>query len=122
MTESRDQDAVFFRCEHHFAQLAAKARALADRRDVLKVWCCASATGEDAYSAAITLREAGCAGEVLATDARAEAVAAGRRGIYALSAVAHLGEERMRRHFFVRESDAASRVADLLVGPGGERA
>lgn len=101
----------FFRGEHHFSQLAARARILAKGRQGLKVWCCACGTGEDAYSAAMTLREAGCGGEVVATDASAAAVAVGQRGIYALPAVERLGEERMQRHFFVRGAEAASPVA-----------
>jgi chemotaxis methyl-accepting protein methylase len=84
---------------------------MARRRTTLRVWCCACGTGEDAYSAAIALREAGCHGEVLGTDADSEALAAGRRGMYGLATVERLGEERLQRHFFVRGADEASRVA-----------
>jgi chemotaxis protein methyltransferase CheR len=101
----------FFRAEHHFHQLAVRARTLAARRTMLRVWCCACGTGEDAYSAAMALREAGCHGEVLATDADSEALAAGRRGMYSLASLGRLGEERLQRHFFVRGADDASRVA-----------
>lgn len=101
----------FFRGAHHFHQLAARARILSQHRPRLKVWCCACRTGEDAYSVAMALREAGCAGEVLATDASADAIAAGQRGIYGLVAVEQLGEARMQRHFFVRGSDVAPRAA-----------
>lgn len=101
----------FFRGAHHFHQLAARARILAGHRQRLEVWCCGCHTGEDAYAAAMTLREAGCGGGVLATDPDTDALAVARRGIYGLAAVERLGAERMRRHFFVRGSDAACRVA-----------
>jgi chemotaxis methyl-accepting protein methylase len=103
--------AVFFRGEHHFQQLAVRARTLAGHRTTLKVWCCTCGTGEDAYSAAMALREAGCQGDVLATDADGEALAVARRGMYGLAAVEGLGEERLQRHFFVRGADDASPVA-----------
>lgn len=101
----------FFRGEHDFAQLAERARALGACGAKVSVWCVNCATGEDAYSVAMTLREAQCRGEVLATDADGEALAAGRRGIYGLAAVERLGEARRQQHFFMRGSDAASRVA-----------
>lgn len=84
---------------------------MASRRTTLRVWCCACGTGEEAYSAAMALRESGFHGEVLATDADSEALAVGRRGIYSLTSVERLGQERLQRHFFVRGADDASRVA-----------
>ena len=103
--------AEFFRAAHHFTQLAARARALSRHRSAPRVWCCSCGTGEDAYSAAMALREAGCQGEVLATDAASEALAVARRGMYSYASVASLGAERLQKHFFVRGTDDASRVA-----------
>jgi chemotaxis protein methyltransferase CheR len=102
---------AFFRSEHHFQQLAVRARTMAAHRTTLKVWCCACATGEDAYSAAMALHEAGCHGEVLATDSDSEALAVARRGMYGLAAAEPLGEERLQRHFFVRGAADASPMA-----------
>ena len=65
----------------------------------------------------MVLREAGCAGEILATDPDPAALAAARRGIYALAAVEGVGEERLRRHFFMRgshEVEAAALVRSEL--------
>jgi chemotaxis protein methyltransferase CheR len=93
---------AFFREQHHFAKLAERVRAVPRRGAPVKVWSCACSTGEEPYSAAMVLREAGCAGEILATDVNTEALAAARRAIYALEAVESLGEERLRRHFFMR--------------------
>lgn len=101
----------FFLEEHAFAQLAERVRAAPSRGAPVKVWSCACATGEEPYSAAMALREADCAGEILATDVDAEALAAARRGMYALEAAARLGEERLRRHFFVRGHGAGEAAA-----------
>src|SRR5690554_6015481 len=46
---------AFFREQHHFPILADFAKR---RKKPLSVWCCASSTGEEPYSIAITLREA----------------------------------------------------------------
>jgi chemotaxis protein methyltransferase CheR len=92
----------FFREEHHFARLAERVRALPVRGAPVKAWSCACSTGEEPYSVAMVLREVGRAGEILATDINTEALAAARRGTYALEAAARLGDERLRKHFFVR--------------------
>ncbi|MDH4093288.1 MAG: protein-glutamate O-methyltransferase CheR [Betaproteobacteria bacterium] len=107
----------FFREEHDFAQLTERVRAMPRRATPVKLWSCACSTGEEPYSAAMVLREVGCAGEILATDAEPEALAAARRGIYALEAAEKLGEERLRRHFFMRgerEGGAAALVRTEL--------
>lgn len=101
----------FFGEKHHFAKLAERVRALPGGAAPVMVWSCACSTGEEPYSAAMVLREAGCAGEILATDVDTEALAAARRGMYALQAVEKLGEERLRQHFFVRGEGAGANVA-----------
>lgn len=104
-------DVQFFREAHHYSQLEIRARALSRRRTSLSLWCCGCGTGEDAYAAAMVLREAGSHGEVVATDAEGDALAAARRGMYRLADVRPLGEARLQRHFFVRGSEDADRVA-----------
>lgn len=101
----------FFGEAHHFARLAERVRAMPRRAAPVQVWSCACSTGEEPYSAAMALREAGCAGEILATDVNATTLAAARRGIFALETVARLGQERLRAHFFVRGEDAGATVA-----------
>ncbi len=101
----------FFREPHHYSQLEIRARALARHRTSLSLWCCGCGTGEDAYSAAMVLREAGIHAEILATDAEGDALAAGRRGMYRLADVLPVGDARLQRHFFVRGSEDAERVA-----------
>ena len=68
----------FFREPHHYSQLEIRARALARQRTSLSLWCCGCGTGEDAYSAAMVLREAGIHAEILATDAEGDALATQR--------------------------------------------
>lgn len=88
---------AFFRESHHFDRLAELARAAP--RAVVRVWSCACSTGEEAYSAAMVLREAGREAEILATDVDTAALAAARRGVYRADALERLGAERTRRHF-----------------------
>ena len=104
-------EASFFAVPMHFDRLAIRAHAMASRRVMLRAWCCNGGSGEEAYSIAMLLREAGCLGEVLATDPDPEAVAAGRRGMYPLATLTGLGADRLQRHFFVRGADDQSRVA-----------
>jgi chemotaxis protein methyltransferase CheR len=94
---------AFFREPHHFEMLAVKAKS-AGR---LRVWSSACSTGEEAYSAAIVLREAGCAGEILASDVDTEALATARAGVYRLEALEAAGLEHMRPHFLRGSGDNA---------------
>jgi chemotaxis protein methyltransferase CheR len=48
----------------------------------LRVWCAGCSSGEEAYTLAFLLREAGCPARILATDLSAETVAIARAGIY----------------------------------------
>ena len=85
----------FFREPHHFEMLAAHAR----RGTPLHVWSAACSTGEEAYSAAIALREAACPAKVLASDIDTDALAFARRGVYKLEALERAGLQRMQPHF-----------------------
>jgi chemotaxis protein methyltransferase CheR len=86
---------AFFREPHHFEILAARA----SRTPRLDVWSSACSTGEEAYSAAIALREAGCDGRILATDIDTEALATAQRAVYSLAALERAGLPRRRAHF-----------------------
>ncbi|HYX64148.1 MAG TPA: CheR family methyltransferase [Burkholderiales bacterium] len=86
---------AFFRESHHFDMLVAQAR----RAGPLRVWSSACSTGEEPYSAAIALREAGCAARILATDIDTDALAVARRGVYPLEALERAGRSRMQPHF-----------------------
>ena len=56
---------AFFREQHHFAKLAERVRAVQRRGAPVRVWSCACSTGEEPYSAAMVLREAGSEAELI---------------------------------------------------------
>jgi two-component system CheB/CheR fusion protein len=103
----------FFRDPEAFALLKEKGvkPLLADKAagDQVRVWVVGCASGEEAYSVAIILRE--CLAElhrevktqIFATDIDAEAIALARTGRYPQGIAADLSEERLNR-FFVRDS------------------
>jgi chemotaxis protein methyltransferase CheR len=87
----------FFREAHHFDMLATLARSRPGQK--LRLWSSACSSGEEAYSAAIALAEAGRPGEILASDIDTEALENARRGVYRAAAVEGVGEARLRAHF-----------------------
>jgi chemotaxis protein methyltransferase CheR len=101
----------FFREEHHFPLLAEHAR---QRRDGAQVWCCASSTGEEPYSIAITLCEAyGSLAppvQILATDIDTNVLATAEAGIYPVERVERLSPERLKRFFLKGAGDKAGLV------------
>ena len=87
----------FFREEHHFHALAEVLQANPQRP--LRVWCNAASTGEEPYSIAMTLQEAGSASaRLLATDIDTKVLATAQRGVYAADARG-LAPARLARHF-----------------------
>ena len=112
----------FFRDPEAFAALGAQVLPglLADTggSDPLRVWVAGCATGEEAYSTAILLRE-GLARfgalrpvQVFATDVDDRAIEAARAGLYLSTIAADLSAERLER-YFVKE-DGNYRVAKEL--------
>jgi chemotaxis protein methyltransferase CheR len=91
---------AFFREPHHFDLLATRARARAEKRFApLRVWSSACSTGEEAWSIGMILREAGCPGQVRATDIDTEVLQTAAGGVYRDERVSGLEPERLRRHF-----------------------
>ena len=97
---------AFFREPHHFEMLVARAKAAGK----LRVWSSACSTGEEAYSAAIALREVSRSAEILASDIDTEALAGARDGIYRAELLEAAGIERMRPHFLRGTGDNARLV------------
>jgi chemotaxis methyl-accepting protein methylase len=104
----------FFRDEGPFGTLREEAipRLFENRDgpdDTVRVWVAGCATGEEAYSVAMLLREeadrrgARADIQLFATDLSTEAVATARKGLYPTSIETDLSEERLRA-FFGRES------------------
>ena len=98
----------FFREPHHFDALAARAHIARGRP--MRVWSSACSTGQEAYSAAIMLREARCEAEILATDVDTEALDAARAGVYRLEALEGLARDRLKKNF-LRGTGANARLA-----------
>ncbi|MBU8538062.1 chemotaxis protein CheB [Falsiroseomonas tokyonensis] len=105
----------FFRDPDAYAALAERVipRLFAGRgpEEVVRIWVPGCATGEEAYSLAILLREwmeahpGGARAQIFATDIDEAALAIARRGRYPAPLLAGIAPERLARHFTV---DAAS--------------
>jgi two-component system CheB/CheR fusion protein len=78
--------------------------------DQVRVWVAGCATGEEAYTVAMLLREYAenlmdaPAIQVFATDIDAEAISIAREGFYTEADVADISVERLRR-YFIKEAD-----------------
>ena len=103
---------AFFRDPEAFASLAEKALSpLLENRspaDTVRIWVAACATGEEAYSIAILLREMMDRSEnpprvqIFATDINGRALSVARRGLYPQGVAANLSPERLARFFVKR--------------------
>jgi chemotaxis protein methyltransferase CheR len=93
----------FFREEHHFERLLDQMQASHARP--FRIWCAASATGEEAYSLAMTACEAFGTDtppvSILASDIDTHVLNTARAGIYPVERVEKLSQERLR-NFFLR--------------------
>jgi chemotaxis protein methyltransferase CheR len=97
---------AFFREAHHFDELAnlvERCRQSGSRE--FRVWSCASSTGEEPYSLAMTLIDAYGTFtppvSIMATDIDTNVLAHAERGIYTADRVAKL-TDCQRRRFFLR--------------------
>lgn len=93
---------AFFREPHHFPLLASFLQKLQGKRPI-KIWCCASSTGEEPYSIAMTVLEAlgNNAGNVsiVASDLDTNVLAIAEKGVYGLDRVEKVSPERIKRFF-----------------------
>jgi chemotaxis methyl-accepting protein methylase/signal transduction histidine kinase len=103
----------FFRDPHDFAALTnlIESEFVSARTDksVVRVWIPGCATGEEAYSLAILLRETAercqrhLSFKILATDLDGAAIDAARKGVYPDGIAADLSSKRLKK-FFSREN------------------
>jgi two-component system CheB/CheR fusion protein len=117
----------FFRDPEAFGALEQRViPALLEGRgadDTLRVWVPGCATGEEAYSLAILLREAldarpnGPRAQIFATDIDEAALGVARSGRYPAQMLASLSPERLSRHFVFEGTSyaAAKPVRELCV-------
>jgi len=98
----------FFREPHHFDYLGQEMLPAMVKRNGglrrMRIWCCAASTGEEPYSIAMVLREAGAllAGwdvKLLATDLDSAVLAHGSAGIYANERFENVNRKRVERFF-----------------------
>jgi len=94
----------FFREPHHFPMLIEHLRARPAGTPAV-IWSAACSTGEEPYSIAMAVHEAGeevsRGVRIIASDLDTVALDTARRAIYPLERAATVGEERLRR-FFLR--------------------
>ncbi len=91
---------AFYREQHHFDILGKFARA---RKKPFSVWCCASSTGEEPYTIAMTLRESCLQPDVgvsiLATDIDTRAIERAQEGVYSLERAQPIPESYLKKYF-----------------------
>lgn len=101
----------FFREAHHFPVLADHVHSAV--QPVL-IWCCASSTGEEPYSIAMTLCEAfgtlAPPAHIIASDVDTNVLATAADGIYPMERLEKLSAERARR-FFLRGKGSQAGLA-----------
>lgn len=94
---------TFFRHPRHFELAMQRARQGVDRTGSASVWSAGTATGEEAWSLAMAIRDAfpedPSAVQLLATDIDREALAVAQAAEYGETALATLPAERRERHF-----------------------
>ncbi|MGA2725519.1 MAG: protein-glutamate O-methyltransferase CheR [Bryobacteraceae bacterium] len=94
----------FFRENRHFELLRKIMTEEVRNPQSLRVWCAAAATGEEAYSLAMTILDslpflAPAAINILATDVSARSLAVAKAGVYPASAVAALPPHLIQRYW-----------------------
>ena len=104
----RDSEAWRFLEQSVLPQLIEQA----DPNQTLRIWITACATGEEAYSMAILLRElldqrqSPLKAKIFATDIDQIALNNASLGVYPASIVSDLGEERLNRFFILQDDDS----------------
>lgn len=94
----------FFRERHHFDYLVQHVfPAFRDR--AIRIWSAGCSTGEEAYSLAMTARDAHVGVEILATDIDTKVLATARAGIYRGERIGEISPDVLERHFLRGEGD-----------------
>lgn len=112
----------FFREPKHFEHLAGwLAQWRQEGRTRFRFWCAAAASGEEACSVAMVVREnlpADCDVRILATDLSTRALAEAREGVYAASDMKTVPEAFVRRYFVCEQNESGRRyrVSPALAG------
>ena len=109
----------FFREPHHFRTLAERLEQMPAGRPAA-IWTCASSSGEEPYSIALTavsaLKEGASPPRILATDIDTNVLEKARQGIYPVDQLGKIPPDQLK-HFFHRGSggnEGLARVRDEL--------
>lgn len=93
---------AFFRETHHFEILREMLQSR-PATQTWSIWSCATASGEEAYSIAITaaasLPSPQESVRIVASDINTQTLARASQGIYPLNKVAHLGDDILKNYF-----------------------
>lgn len=112
---------AFFREQHHFPILAEHLAARRGKRDFV-LWCCASSTGEEPYSIAMTVAElfgsTNAPVKILATDLDTGVLRQAQGGVYPKDRVDKIPPALIARYFV---SDPALPLGSLRVRPELQR-
>ncbi|HJX17666.1 MAG TPA: protein-glutamate O-methyltransferase [Acidiferrobacterales bacterium] len=107
----------FFREAHHFQFLAEQVfpRLRQGKARRLRLWSAATATGEEAYSLAMTVREAFVDApdwdiKILATDIDTRVLSHAREGIYTAEQATHVEPALLHRYFLKGHGELENRV------------
>lgn len=101
-------ETYFFREPKHFEHLGSKALS-GLRGNPVRVWCAAASTGEEAYSAAMTLDTAiGHDGwSVHATDISENTIAIGQQGLYRMERLQFMPTQSLKKYCLRGKDDFA---------------
>lgn len=94
---------AFFREPHHFDTLTDFAAQHRERAKPLKIWCAAASSGEEPWTIAMVLAETFRSWDppvqIIATDIDSQVLRHAEAGIYDISRLAGVSDERRKRFF-----------------------
>ena len=100
----------FFREPHHFPILSNHLATLPANR-VATIWTCASSTGEEPYSIAMTVvdhfKSFDAPAQILATDIDTNVLEKARQGVYPLDRLKKLSQTQLKKYFLRGEGRQA---------------
>lgn len=107
---------AFFREGHHFDYMRTVVMPELIKKHPghhkLRIWSCASSTGEEPYSIAMTVKESNVPRtwdvKLLATDLDSNVLQKGKDAIYGYDRVEGIGDERIKKFFLHDKSDHSS--------------
>ena len=101
----------FFREAHHFEILTSQIKQVTEKRPI-KIWCCASSSGEEPYSLAITVCEVFSSlappVEIIASDIDTSVLTQAEKGVYRNDRLDRIQPGHLSRYFIPTPGDDGS--------------